>query len=122
MRPRSRSTNPQLGVAFGAGPKNKRRSVMKQIQLRAIPNFNLCLLSCVISLLLTVTVAAAQQEVDPNHFDTTSSTPQNRTPVSHHKHPKTAQRRRLRKQASATAKLNSQKTNPPVPHSQEVAK
>ena len=79
---------------------------MKQTRLRPIVNFSFGLLF--LSLLMT-TAVAAQQEVDPEHFDKSSGTAQPQRAVSHNKNAKRPQARRARKAVPATAKPNPQK-------------
>lgn len=65
---------------------------------------------CVIALVLLALGAAAQQEVDPEHFDPSPGATQKLTSGAHPKRVTSRQKRRARKPASMMAKSNRQKT------------
>lgn len=98
---------------------------MKQITPRVRTSFSFGRFSCLLLLLLlTVALAAAQQEVDPDHFDTRpdTSTAQSRTPGAHHKRARVARKPRSRKAVTATAKSESQKAGQATQGTQPIAR
>ena len=79
---------------------------MKRPRLTAIVNFSFGLLF--LSFLMTAAMAA-QQEVDPEHFDKPPGRPQPQRAVLHNKNTKRSQARRARKAVPVTTKPGSQK-------------
>lgn len=84
---------------------------MKRTGLGQIASFNFNWMFCLIVLALMAIGAAAQQEVDPEHFDQPPGKAQSRTVVPHQKRVKNAQKRRARKPTTATAKSDAPNAN-----------
>jgi hypothetical protein len=81
---------------------------MKRITLTRVRRGSFQLMACLALVLLATAAAKAQQEVDPERFDKSSSTSQVK-PVSHRKSNKSTPKRRPQKPATASAKSDSQK-------------
>ena len=82
---------------------------MKGTTLRKVTRCRLYIMACLALVVLATAAAKAQQEVDPERFDKSSSTRQVKPAASHRKSNKSTRKRRPQKPGTASAKSDSQK-------------